>query len=590
MALARLPEGGTREPGQILSRIFIRLRPPADIYGMAYHHPADPTPASLPAVPDGASAAGRDDLEHQALLRVAAAAAGASHVEDVLELVAEEALVAVGAASLSVSRYAREGREISTLINVGDLGPGEVRFPEGETYSADDYPEVRALLEHHRPYFNDIDDPDCDPGAAQLLRDIGKGSDLGVPIIVENEVWGEVWAARRRGEPPFNSSDAAFLARIAGQFAVAIARAELFSRVSRLAYEDVLTGLPNRRAFEERLDRALERTARAGTPVSLLLSDLDGLKSINDGQGHEAGDRALRNVAETLVRCAARLPGAFVARLAGDEFCVLMEERGLDEAIALGHGVVEDLADGTGESLSCGVACSVGAREDAAQLLGNADAALYVAKRRGGARVVSASESWSPAEAADSTEPEDARPAVLGAMDAISADLDGPLADGPALDRLEAVAGAFTEAGNFAYWAISSVRTGQDLIRDIAVGDNRDRRHRGIRVDAGALEYRLSEYPVTQRIVEAGSGGFAASTADGSADPAELAVLAEMGFETVIGAVAASGPTTFLVELYGDEHSLPAADFASALRLAVRAAMPPRRGGANLAIVRDPAA
>ena len=73
-------------------------------------------------------------------------------------------------------------------------------------------------------------------------------------------------------------------------------------------------------------------------------------------------------------------------------------------------------------------------------------------------------------------------------------------------------------------------------------------------------------------------------------DPAELAVLAEMGFETVIGAVAASGPTTYLVELYGDDRSLPAADFASALRLAVRAAMPPRRGGADLAIVRDPAA
>ena len=175
-------------------------------------------------------------------MRVAAAAAGASHVEDVLELAAEEALVAVGAASLSVSRYAREGREICTLINVGDLGPGEVRFPEDETYSAGDYPEVRALIDHHRPYFNDIEDPSVDPPSARLLRDLGKSSDLGVPIIVENEVWGEMWATRRRGEPPFNSSDADFLARIAGQFAVAIARAELFSRVSRLAYEDTLTG------------------------------------------------------------------------------------------------------------------------------------------------------------------------------------------------------------------------------------------------------------------------------------------------------------------------------------------------------------
>ena len=402
-------------------------------------------------------------------------------------------------------RYAREGREICTLINVGDLGPGEVRFPEDETYSAGDYPEVRALIDHHRPYFNDIEDPSVDPPSARLLRDLGKSSDLGVPILVENEVWGEMWATRRRGEPPFNSSDADFLARIAGQFAVAIARAELFSRVSRLAYEDTLTGLPNRRAVEERLDRALERSARAGTPVSLLLCDLDGLKRINDGQGHEAGDRALRNVAETLVRCAARLPGTFVARLAGDEFSVLMEERGLDEALSLGRGVIEDLADGTGESISFGAASTVGAKENAAQLLGNADAALYVAKRRGGARVVSASESWSPVEKTIRDEREGSRSVVVEVMDAISADLDDRLARVPALDRLEAVAGAFTEAGNFAYWAISSTRTGEDVIRDIAVGDNRDRRHRGIRVDAGALEYRLNDYPVTQRIVEAGS-------------------------------------------------------------------------------------
>ena len=557
---------------------------------MAYHHPANLTPAPLPAAPAGVSPAGREEIEHQALLRVAAAAAGASHAEDVLELAAEEALVAVGAASLSVSRYEQEGREIRTLINVGELGPGEARFPENETYSADDYPEVRELLDHHRPYFNDIGDPSCDPGAARLLQHLGKSSDVGVPVIVESKVWGEMWATRRRGEPPFDSADAAFLARIAGQFAVAIARAELFSRVSRLAYEDALTGLPNRRAFEERLDRALDRTARAGTTVSLMLCDLDGLKSINDGEGHEAGDRALRNVSETLIRCAAALPGAFVARLAGDEFCVLMEDRGVDEALSLGRGVVEDLAGGTGESLSCGTACSSDATEAATQLLGDADAALYVAKRRGGARVVSASESWSPGVTPARVEREDSRPAVIGAMDEISAELDGRLAAGAALDRLEAVAGAFTEAGNFAYWAISSVQAGQDLIGDVAVGDNRDRRHRGIRVDAGALSYRLGDYPVTQRIVAAGSGGFLASAADPGADPAELEVLAEMGFHTVIGAVAAIGGRTFLVEIYGDERSLPASDFASALRLAVRAAMPPRTGGADLTVVRDSAA
>ena len=476
--------------------------------------------------------------------------------------------------------FRRQGHEIRTLINVGQLGPGEVRYPENEAYPTSDYAEVRALVEGHTPYFNDADDPSCDPTAANLLRELGKSSDVGVPIIVENEVWGEMWATRRPGEPPFGSSDADFLARIAGQFAVAIARAELFSRVSRLAYEDALTGVPNRRALEERLDRALERSARAGTAVSLLLCDLDGLKTINDGQGHEAGDRALRNVAKTLVRCAAGLPGTFVARLAGDEFCVLMEERRLDEALSLGRCVIEDLADGTGESLSFGAASAVGDGRDAAQLLGDADAALYVAKRRGGARVVSASESWSPVETASPIEREGPRPAVLTAIDAISADLDGRLASGSALDRLEAVAGALTEAGNFAYWAISSAH-GRGPDPGLAVGDNRDRRHRGIRVDAGALEYKLSDYPVTQRIVDAGSGGFVAASRGSRGDPAELEVLAEMGFETVSERSPRLAPRHSSSSCTGTRLAA-GGRLRAALRLAVRAAMPPRHGGADL--------
>jgi len=75
--------------------------------------------------------------ERQALVRVAAAAAGAHDLEEVLELAAEEALKAVSAASLSVSRWKRERRVLQTMINVGELGPGEQRFPEDETYAID---------------------------------------------------------------------------------------------------------------------------------------------------------------------------------------------------------------------------------------------------------------------------------------------------------------------------------------------------------------------------------------------------------------------------------------------------------------------
>ena len=90
-----------------------------------------------------------------------------------------------------------------------------------------------------------------------------------MPILVEGEAWGEVYATTAPGQPRFRGDDVRFLETVAGQLAVAIGRAELFSRVSRLAYEDPLTGLANRRALEERLQRAViarRRSQRARWP------------------------------------------------------------------------------------------------------------------------------------------------------------------------------------------------------------------------------------------------------------------------------------------------------------------------------------
>ena len=178
-----------------------------------------------------------------------------------------------------------------------------------------------------KPYFNALDDPNCDAASAGLLKRLGKSSDLGVPIEVEGKNWGEVWATTFASSAAFRSEDVQFLEAIAGQLSNAITRAELFSEVSRMAYEDPLTSLANRRAFDERLERAMTRFNEDGSSVALLLCDVDRLKIINDTHGHIVGDRALRAVAKTLVAAAAELPGAFVARLGGDEFCVLTESR-----------------------------------------------------------------------------------------------------------------------------------------------------------------------------------------------------------------------------------------------------------------------
>ena len=207
---------------------------------------------------------GQAGSEREALLRVAAAAAGAHDLEDVLEVAAEEARAAIGAASLSVSRWERERGALRTLINVGELGPGEERYPADEIYQLREDPNAERLiargprlLQLRRLARRSTRSP---PSACTRL---GKESEVGVPILVEGEAWGEVYATTRPASRASAATTSRFLEAIAGQLAVAIGRAELFSRVSRLAYEDPLTGLANRRALEERLQRAV---VRAGGP------------------------------------------------------------------------------------------------------------------------------------------------------------------------------------------------------------------------------------------------------------------------------------------------------------------------------------
>jgi diguanylate cyclase (GGDEF)-like protein len=87
------------------------------------------------------------------------------------------------------------------------------------------------------------------------------------------------------------------------------------------ALHDQLTGLPNRRLFEDRLDQAIEHSRRNGTRTALIMIDLNGFKSINDQQGHETGDRLLEHIANNL-REAVRVPDT-LARLGGDEFIIV---------------------------------------------------------------------------------------------------------------------------------------------------------------------------------------------------------------------------------------------------------------------------
>ena len=163
-------------------------------------------------------------------------------------------------------------------------------------------------------------------------------------------------------------------------------------RISHLAQHDALTDLPNRSAFNAALAERLERAQNASTSFAVLSLDLDRFKDVNDVFGHPVGDMMMRATAE---RLAAEADGAFVARIGGDEFMILMPDDARREDVL---SLAERLVEAIGKELevddylphvglSVGIAVYPDDGPDAATLLANADSALYRAKREGRGRV-----------------------------------------------------------------------------------------------------------------------------------------------------------------------------------------------------------
>ena len=154
--------------------------------------------------------------------------------------------------------------------------------------------------------------------------------------------------------------------------------AQLMKRLTEIARIDVLTGLPNRRSWDEELVKGLHRARRTSQPCAVALLDLDHFKHYNDTHGHQAGDALLRGTAQALAGC--MRAGDLIARYGGEEFAVLLH--GCDGANALKfferlHGAMLE-----GQTFSAGVAQSDG-KEEGSEAVQRADEALYRAKAGG---------------------------------------------------------------------------------------------------------------------------------------------------------------------------------------------------------------
>lgn len=230
----------------------------------------------------------------------------------------------------------------------------------------------------------------------------------GVPLACGDRLVGLLYLTYDQPHP-FSQSDRQLIQTLASHAAVAVANAQMFEEISRVATTDALTGLPNHRHLMDRLDQELARATRSGHPLAVLMIDVDNFKLVNDAHGHPTGDRLLRLVASVL-RETLRSTDV-VGRYGGDEFLALLPETDREASASVVQRIAEAMRaqqfrvprlnapSATGEDdaetdgseaaaiplrLSVGVAVFPQDSAMRLELISLADTAMYASKRAGG--------------------------------------------------------------------------------------------------------------------------------------------------------------------------------------------------------------
>ena len=551
--------------------------------------PPGPTGAADSIAPQHSRA--RSEARLRALSDVGRAGVGLGQREATKQILLA-ATRACEADHASLGIWIPERQVLRTRMNVGVLGDWEVEEPESEEYVADQTTWLAGMADGLLGAVTSLDDPNIAPDDREYLQSLGKYSSISVPLLYAGSWWGELFVSRISSHHAFTINDLDWVSAVAAQVSAALESVDHASKVELLAQTDPLTGLANRRALNQWLDDAMREWRDRKIPIGLAVVDLNGLKRINDDQGHDAGDRVLRQLAEILKRSAAGFDNAMVARLGGDEFCVAVSGFDATRLVAAATVACSDGWELLPHGIACGVVVttdSVGAVEYPARLLRLADAVQYRAKRIRSKVPVVAGRVLSPDQAVALTGSDD--PAVpdrrifrgreeanLGHLtDAALRALDQAHLD-PVRTRLGLIADLLTHHVDGLGWWISLNAVGTASIR--TADYSLYRKPPGVEPQELETElvasFELDTYPQTRMAVAGGS--YAVTVDDPTADPAEVAILDGLGATAVIAAGGTDEEGNgWLVEVFLDELSAFGQELAGVLRLMVLAALHPLR-------------
>ncbi len=244
-----------------------------------------------------------------------------------------------------------------------------------------------------RPPAADVADRAAERIAARVRRAFGLTNMLSAPLVAHGELLGAIVISRRR-DTPWPEAARRLLDAAAAEASAALARTVAHRAAEAAATTDALTGLPNRRYFQEYVE-LLGKGRRTDDTIGILMVDVDRFKLLNDRHGHAVGDVVLRAVARTIAATVRDVD--LPARYGGEEFVVLLRSPSRAVALEVGERIREaveqiDLGSVGVEKVTVSVGATVGdgGSEGVADLVGAADRALYRAKRFGRNRVEAA--------------------------------------------------------------------------------------------------------------------------------------------------------------------------------------------------------